>query len=323
MIVMSSSPAGCRPACPTHVWPDGCDALDLAHDLGAPGGVCEVLLTTADHHSIASWLVPATLHRVVRRQRPWTERIAIITREKQLADELLESDHAQVIWVIPPDFVGDLELPDRDVTIAVDLGSVLSERMAQFVSSCDVAGYRIRPFSSIYEEHTGRVPLVHVAEGWEISLPLLEVARWLPGKRIFDIFTTVLFAPLWLPLALLVGIYVKLADPRGNVIFAQERVGRGRLRCQVTMILMPRRAPLSPRARSSSGGRSCARRLDGSATRNVLKGLCRWSVPRRAGPFVQEFSRSLLQPQAHGAPGITGWAQVSYGYADDQADTVG
>src|SRR5690606_23707718 len=42
--------------------------------------------------SILFWIVPATLHRVVRRQRPWTERIAIITREKQLADELLESD---------------------------------------------------------------------------------------------------------------------------------------------------------------------------------------------------------------------------------------
>ena len=285
--------------------------------------------------SIASWIVPATLHRVVRRQRPWTERIAIITREKQLADELLESDHAEVIWVIPPDFVGDLELPERDVTIAVDLGSVLSERMAQFVSSCDVAGYRIRAFSSIYEEHTGRVALVHVAEGWEISLPLLEVAKWLPGKRVFDIVTTVVFAPLWLPLAVLVGLYVKLADPRGNVIFSQERVGfEGRV---FTMYKFRTMRPDAEESGPSFAAEHDPRLIRGGSllrkTRldelpqlwNVLKGDMSLVGPRAEQvPFVQEF-RKLIPFYNHRhmvRPGITGWAQVNYGYADDQADTV-
>ncbi|HEX6946823.1 MAG TPA: sugar transferase [Acidimicrobiia bacterium] len=285
--------------------------------------------------SLALWLVPATLHRVVRRQRPWTERIAVITREKQLADELLEADHADVIWVIPPDFVGELELPDRDVTIAVDMGSVLSERMAQFVSSCDVAGYQIRAFSSIYEEHTGRVPLVHVAEGWEISVPLLEVAKWLPGKRIADVVLTVLTAPLWVPLALLVGLYVKLADPRGEVIFTQERVGLdGRV------FTMYKFRTMHPDA--EEGGPSFAIEDDprlirgGSFLRksrldelpqlwNVLKGDMSLVGPRAEQvPFVQEFRKQIpFYDHRHLVrPGITGWAQVNYGYADDQADTV-
>src|SRR5690606_24857746 len=67
--------------------------------------------------TVAFWVVPATIHRLERRRRPWTEKMGVITAEKQLAVELLESDHADVIWIIPPDFVGDLSLPETDVTI--------------------------------------------------------------------------------------------------------------------------------------------------------------------------------------------------------------
>jgi lipopolysaccharide/colanic/teichoic acid biosynthesis glycosyltransferase len=285
--------------------------------------------------SLLFWLVPATLHRIVRRRRPWAERIAVITREKQLADELLESPHAEVIWVIPPDFVGDLELPERDVTIAVDMGSVLSERMAQFVSSCDVAGYRIRAFSSIYEEHTGRVPLVHVAEGWEISLPLLEVARWLPGKRLADIVFTVLTSPIWIPVALLVALYVRIADPSGPVLFKQERVG-----LEGQTFTMYKFRTMRPDAEDN--GPSFARPDDPRLIRggaflrksrldelpqliNVLKGDMSLVGPRAEQvPFAREFRKQIpFYDHRHLVrPGITGWAQVNYGYADDEADTV-
>ena len=158
------------------------------------------LLVTA-----VSWLVLATAHRIVRRLRPWTERIAVITGEKQLAEDLIDSPHAEVVWVLEPKSESVPDLPDRDVTMAVDLKVVLSERVAQFLSSCDVAGYTIRPFTSTYEEHTGRVPLVHLAEGWEISAPLLEVAPWLPGKRAVETLATVITAPIWVTLSLVVA----------------------------------------------------------------------------------------------------------------------
>lgn len=285
--------------------------------------------------TIVLWAIPATLHRIVRRRRPWTERIAVITREKQLADELVETDHAEVVWVIPPDFEGDLELPDRDVTIAVDLGAVLSERMAQVVSSCDVAGYRVRAFSSIYEEHTGRVPLVHVAEGWEISTPLLQVAHWLPGKRIFDIVVTGVLAPLWIPLAALVALYVRLSDSAGPVIFAQERVG-----FEGEVFTMYKFRTMRPDA-EGEGPRFAAERdprliRGGAFLRksrldelpqlwNVLKGDMALVGPRAEQvPFVEEFHRMIpFYDHRHMVrPGITGWAQVNYGYADDEADTV-
>jgi lipopolysaccharide/colanic/teichoic acid biosynthesis glycosyltransferase len=280
------------------------------------------------------WILPATAHRIVRRRRPWTEKFGVITREKQLADDLHLSDHADVLWLLEPDGESPGELPSRDLTLAVDLRSVLSESMAQYLSSCDVAGYSIRPFSSVYEEHAGRVPLVHLTEGWEISAPLLEVARWLPGKRFFDSLVILLTAPLWVPIGALVAIYVKIADP-GLALFRQERVGLGG---RIFTMLKFRTMNLDA---ERDGARFATERdprliRGGSFLRktrldeipqlwNVLKGDMSLVGPRAEQvPFVSEFRRQIpFYDHRHMVrPGITGWAQVNYGYADDEADTI-
>jgi len=280
------------------------------------------------------WILPATAHRIVRRRRPWMEKFGVITQEKQLADDLHLSDHADVLWVLEPDGESPGELPSRDLTLAVDLRSVLSESMAQYLSSCDVAGYSIRPFSSVYEEHAGRVPLVHLTEGWEISAPLLEVARWLPGKRFFDSLLTLLTAPLWVPIGALVAVYVKIADP-GLALFRQERVGLGG---RIFTMLKFRTMDLDA---ERDGARFATERdprliRGGSFLRktrldeipqlwNVLKGDMSLVGPRAEQvPFVSEFRRQIpFYDHRHMVrPGITGWAQVNYGYADDEADTI-
>jgi lipopolysaccharide/colanic/teichoic acid biosynthesis glycosyltransferase len=280
------------------------------------------------------WLLPATGHRIVRRRRPWTEKFGVITREKQLADDLHLSDHADVLWVLEPDGESPGELPSRDLTLAVDLRSVLSESMAQYLSSCDVAGYSIRPFSSVYEEHAGRVPLVHLTEGWEISAPLLEVAHWLPGKRFFDSLLTLLTAPLWVPIGALVAVYVKIADP-GLALFRQERVGLGgRIFTMYKFRTMDldaerdgARFATERDPRLIRGGSFLRKsRLDEIPQLwNVLKGDMSLVGPRAEQvPFVSEFRRQIpFYDHRHMVrPGITGWAQVNYGYADDEADTI-
>ena len=282
----------------------------------------------------AFWLIPATAHRIMRRQRPWTEKVGVVTKEKALADDLRIADHAEVVWVLDPDGESPDELPPRDVNLAMDLRAVLSESMAKYLSSCDVAGYTIRPFSSIYEEHTGRVPLVHLTEGWEISAPLLEVARWLPGKRVFDIVFNVLAAPLWVPVGLLVAAYVKLADS-GRAIFKQERVGLGgRVFTMYKFRTMDddaerdgARFAVEGDPRLIRGGSFLRKsRLDEIPQMwNVLKGDMSLVGPRAEQvPFVAEFRREIpfYEHRHMVRPGITGWAQVNYGYADDEADTV-
>jgi lipopolysaccharide/colanic/teichoic acid biosynthesis glycosyltransferase len=282
----------------------------------------------------ALWLVPATMHRFVQRQRPWTEKFGVITREKQLADEMDASDHADILWVMAPDSESPDELPDRDVTIAVDLGAVLSESLAQYLSSADVAGYRIRPFASAYEEHTGRIPLVHLSEGWEISAPLLEVAHWLPGKRVVDVILAVITAPIWVGIGLLVALYVRIADG-GEVLFRQERVGlNGKPFTMYKFRTMDMDAERDGARfaeeddpRLIRGGRFLRKsRLDEIPQMwNVLKGDMSLVGPRAEQvPFAAEFSREIpFYDHRHLVrPGITGWAQVNYGYADDEVDTI-
>jgi lipopolysaccharide/colanic/teichoic acid biosynthesis glycosyltransferase len=280
------------------------------------------------------WVVLATIHRSIQRLRPWTEKIGLITAEKELAEDVAASPHALVVWVLDPKFDGSLELPERDVAMAVDLRAVLSERVARFLSSCDVAGYKIRPFSSVYEEHTGRVPLVHLGEGWEISAPLLEVAPWLPGKRVFDLVVTVLLSPIWVVVGLVVAGYVKVAT-KGPPLFRQPRVGHdGRTFTMYKFRTMDEDAEKDgPRFateddhRLVQGGKFLRKsRLDEIPQLwNVLKGDMSLVGPRAEQvPFVEEFRREIpFYDHRHLVrPGVTGWAQVNYGYADDQADTI-
>ena len=282
----------------------------------------------------ASWLVLATAHRAIRRRRPWTERIGVITNEKQLADDLAEAAHADVVWALDPAFDGPIDLPDRGVTIAIDLRAILSDRVAQYLSACDVAGYNIRPFNQTYEEHTGRVPLVHLAEGWEISAPLLEVAPWIPGKRLFDTFAALVTAPIWVVLGAVVGLYIKLASP-GPAIFSQERIG-----LEGQPFIMHKFRTMVPDAEKDGpqfakegdvrlirgGGVLRKSRLDEIPQLwNVVKGDMSLVGPRAEQvPFVDSFREQIpfYEHRHLVRPGVTGWAQVNYGYADDEADTV-
>ncbi len=282
----------------------------------------------------ALWTAGMLAHRALRRRRPWTERMVLITGEKELADDLRTAPHCDILAVYDPvGFPPSDPLP-TGVTLVIDLRAVLSDRMAQFVSSSNIAGYEVRGLVNVYEEHTGRMALVHLAEGWEISAPLSRNLGYAPFKRTFDAVFAAVTAPIWLTLGALIWVSVRLDSP-GSAIYRQRRVGyRGE---QFTLYKF--RTMVDG---ADAGGPAFAVENDARLTRvgrvlrrfrideipqlwNVLKGDLSLVGPRpeQVG-FVRRFEESIpFYGHRHLVrPGVTGWAQVNYGYADDEADTI-
>ena len=278
------------------------------------------------------FLVGALGHRALRRRRPWTEQLILVTGEKSLSDDLRNADHADVLAVYDPS--GDPPSnPEPNVTLVIDLRPVMSDQMAQFVSSWNLAGYPVSPLSSVYEEYTGRLPMVHLAEGWELSAPVSR-NEYAPFKRFFDIVLTVITAPIWGLMGGLITLAVRL-DSKGPAIYRQRRVGRDgelfTLHKFRTMVVDAE--PDGPQFaavgddRLTRVGRVLRRfRIDEiPQLLNVLKGDLSLVGPRPERPeFTETFEQSIpfYAYRTIVRPGVTGWAQVNYGYADDEADTI-
>jgi len=284
--------------------------------------------------TMVTFLGGALAHRAFRRRRPWMERMVVVTSEKGLVDDLRSAPHADVEALLDPGTESEVPQLRAGTMLAVDLRSVLSDRMAQYVSSCTLAGLDVRAMSRVYEQHTGRLPIVHLAEGWELSTPVLKSTPFLPGKRIFDIGSVIVTAPITLLLSGIVALAVKIGSP-GPVIFSQTRVGRNgelftlyKFRTMVVDAEQQGPAFATPGdARLTTVGKWLRRfRADELPQLwNVLKGDLSIVGPRpEQVPFVRAFNESIpFYSHRHLVrPGVTGWAQVNYGYADDQADTI-
>lgn len=283
--------------------------------------------------TVSVWLIGALAHRAVRRRRPWTETLLLVTGEKSLVDDLHGAPHAEVYAVLDPAGEPPTEDAPPNVTLGLDLRPVMSDRMAQFVSSWNLAGYPIRPLSTIYEEHTGRLPMVHLAEGWELSAPVSR-NEYAAFKRPIDAILVLLTSPLWLILAGFIALAVKLDSP-GPVIYKQRRVGyegaeftlyKFRTMVDGAESTGPRFADVSDDRLTRVGKWLRRFRIDEIPQLwNVLKGDLGIVGPRPERPeFTEQFARSIpfYGYRTIIRPGVTGWAQVNYGYADDQADTI-
>ncbi len=108
--------------------------------------------------------------------------MVVVSAEKETVDQLAVAPHARVVDVLDPGYEGELEPLASSTTLVVDLRAVLSDRMAQFVSSSVLAGLNVRHLTPVYEEHTGRLPIVHLAEGWELTVPVVRSAPFTPLK---------------------------------------------------------------------------------------------------------------------------------------------
>ncbi len=195
--------------------------------------------------------------------------------------------------------------------------------------------FRVAGLSCFFEDAFGCVPLAHLKPVWFMSLlHLRQRADRRPSKRGFDIVVAGLGLLLTAPLIALLALLVKTTP--GPAIYRQVRVGEGGRRftiCKLRTMRLTAEQPGEPVYAQPSDPRCTT---VGSILRlthldelpqfwNVLKGDMSMVGPRPERPeFVAQlettvpfWNRRLLM-----RPGMTGWAQVRFGYAADAVSSA-
>jgi sugar transferase (PEP-CTERM system associated) len=226
---------------------------------------------------------------------------------------------------------------DRKPSVVV---VALSERRGMFpykeILDCKLQGIRVEDWPTFYEKLTGKIIIQNLRPSWLIfadGFTRNSLTRTL--KRITDILLAAVGLCIALPMIALIAVLTKL-DSYGPVFFRQERVGEnGRIFTLYKFRTMVQDA-------EKETGPVWAQETDPRTTRlgkilrrtgldeipqmfNVLIGDMSFVGPRPERPhFVAELQEKIpyYSQRLVVKPGITGWAQVRYGYGATVEDAI-
>jgi lipopolysaccharide/colanic/teichoic acid biosynthesis glycosyltransferase len=236
------------------------------------------------------------------------------TGEEPLVDAVIARDATVLV----------LAIEAQDDPLVVAQASTLHE-----------AGVRVRTLSAFYEEWLGKLPISEL-ERLSLMFDIAEVhhARYGRVKRLVDI---VIGSVSLLVLALVTPV-VMIANRRANpgpLFFRQTRVGRHGREFQILKFrtmkphdgMIPDEWTAVSDPRVTPFGRFLRRTHVDELPQavNILRGELTVVGPRPEQPhYVAELSQKLpyygLRHLVR--PGLTGWAQVKYGYAGNERDAL-
>jgi sugar transferase (PEP-CTERM system associated) len=201
---------------------------------------------------------------------------------------------------------------------------------------CKLAGLKVTDAATFFERETCQIRVDSLQPSWLVfggGFDQSFVRTFM--KRSFDIVCSVLILALTFPLMLLAALAVKLED-RGPVFYSQERVGK-----DGKSFLVHKFRSMRTDA-EKSGKPQWAQQNDPRITRignfmrktridelpqilNVFKGEMSFVGPRPERPyFVEQLIEVVPYYNVRHSvkPGITGWAQVRYGYGSSAEDAL-
>jgi exopolysaccharide biosynthesis polyprenyl glycosylphosphotransferase len=223
-----------------------------------------------------------------------------------------------------------------DVIVAIT--GEMQGGMFQALLDAQEAGAEIVRMPKVYEELMGRVPILLLEANWILRSFVDELrvsGFYLLGKRLMDILGGLAGTLIMLILLPFIAI-ATLIDDGWPIFYAQTRLGRGGTSYRIIKFRTMRRDA------EADGQPRWAREDDERATRvgrflrkthidelpqflNVLRGDMSLVGPRAERPELVEYFQKHIpfyRARLLVKPGITGWAQINYGYASTIDETI-
>lgn len=187
--------------------------------------------------------------------------------------------------------------------------------------------------SEFYEKITQKIPLTAINQIWFLENISQRSRRFYEFmKRTFDFFFSLIVFLFSLPFWILIAIIIKAESP-GPIFYKQTRVGRNgkpftlikfRSMVQNAEKNGPQMAQKNDPRTTKLGGFLRKTRLDElPQIWNIVKGQMSFVGPRAERPeFHQELKTKIpfYQERYLIKPGLSGWAQIKYGYTSSIED---